>query len=325
MTPLLAFFKLLRPLNLLIIAFTMYAMRWGVLYGLLEKKQYYPPLQYPEWKFALAVLMMVLLAGSGNLINDYFDVRVDRVNKPNRVLVGRQIKRRVVIVAHHALNIIATFIGLYLAYDVHYWPLAFVPIGIAAMLWFYSLKLKKEVFIGNFSIALIVAIVPLWAGIFEIPQISQLLHLTGGSEDTLHNEMWIWMVGYSIFAFLLTLLREVFKDMEDIEGDSKEGFQTIPIAWGLKRTKIYIGFIFFAVLTMILISTYYILSALTSAEWRTIFITMLTIGVITPLLLSWRVIFKAVEKEGFGKASRLAKLTMAGGILIGALLPYWFH
>jgi len=325
MTPLVAFFKLLRPLNLLIIAFTMYAMRWGVLYGLLEKKQYYPPLQYPEWKFALAVLMMVLLAGAGNLINDYFDVRVDRVNKPNRVLVGRQIKRRVVIVAHHALNIIATLTGLYLAYDMHYWPLVFVPIGIAAMLWFYSLKLKKEVFIGNFSIALIVAIVPLWAGIFEIPQISQLLHLTGGSEDTLHNEMWIWMVGYSIFAFLLTLLREVFKDMEDIEGDSKEGFQTIPIAWGLKRTKVYIGIIFFAVLAMILNSTYYILSALTSAEWRTIFITMLTIGVIIPLLMSWRVIFKAVEKEGFGKASRLAKLTMAGGILIGALLPYWFH
>jgi 4-hydroxybenzoate polyprenyltransferase len=325
MTPLVAFFKLLRPLNLLIIAFTMYAMRWGVLYGLLEKKQYYPSLQCPEWKFALAVLMMVLLAGAGNLINDYFDVRVDRVNKPNRVLVGRQIKRRVVIVAHHALNIIATLTGLYLAYDVHYWPIVFVPIGIAAILWFYSLKLKKEVFTGNFSIALIVAVVPLWAGIFEIPQISQLLHLTGGSEDTLHNEMWIWMVGYSIFAFLLTLLREVFKDMEDIEGDSKEGFQTIPIAWGLKRTKVYIGIIFFAVLAMILNSTYYILSALTSAEWRTIFITMLTIGVIIPLLMSWRVIFKAVEKEGFGKASRLAKLTMAGGILIGALLPYWFH
>jgi 4-hydroxybenzoate polyprenyltransferase len=208
---------------------------------------------------------------------------------------------------------------------VHYWPIVFVPIGIAAILWFYSLKLKKEVFTGNFSIALIVAVVPLWAGIFEIPQISQLLHLTGGSEDTLHNEMWIWMVGYSIFAFLLTLLREVFKDMEDIEGDSKEGFQTIPIAWGLKRTKVYIGIIFFAVLAMILNSTYYILSALTSAEWRTIFITMLTIGVIIPLLMSWRVIFNAVEKDGFGKASRLAKLTMAGGILIGALLPYWFH
>ncbi|MBI1265886.1 MAG: hypothetical protein GC193_00500 [Cryomorphaceae bacterium] len=325
MTALVAFFKLLRPINLLIIAFTMYAMRWGVLYGLLEKKQYYPALQYSEWKFALAVLMMVLLAGAGNLINDYFDVRVDRVNKPNRVLVGRQIKRRVVIVAHHALNIIATLIGLYLAYDLQYWPLVIVPIGIAAMLWYYSLKLKKKVFTGNFSIALIVAIVPLWAGIFEIPKISQLLHLTGGSEDNLHNEMWIWMLGYSIFAFLLTLLREVFKDLEDIEGDSKEGFKTIPIAWGLKRTKIYIGILFFAVLTMILVSTYYILTALTSAEWRTIFITVLTIGVLIPLIMSWRVIYKAAEKDGFGKASRLAKLTMAGGILIGALLPFWFH
>lgn len=325
MTPLVAFFKLLRPLNLVIIAFTMYAMRWGVLYGLLEKKEFYPALQYSELKFALSVCMMVLLAGAGNLINDYFDVRVDRVNKPNRVLVGRHIKRRIVIVSHHALNIAATTIGLFLAYDLQRWEFVMLPIGIAALLWFYSLQLKKQVFVGNFTIALIVSIVPLLSGVFDIPQISQLLKLTGGGDDILHKEMWMWMIGYSAFAFLLTLLREVFKDMEDIEGDKKEGFRTIPIAWGLKKTKYYIGILFLFTLTLISVYSYQILIALTTTEWRTVYIIMLSTGVLLPLFMSWGVASMSNDKIGFGKASRLSKLTMAGGILIGALLPFWYQ
>lgn len=325
MTAMVAFFKLLRPMNLIIIAFTMYAMRWGVLYGLLETKQYYPSFQFSEWKFLLAVLMMVLLAGSGNLINDYFDVRVDRVNKPNRVLVGRKIKRRVVMILHHILNVIATFIGFYLAYDQHHWQMIIVPVGISAILWFYSLMLKKRVFIGNFSIALIVSIVPIWAGIFEIPQISKLLTLTGGEHDILHFEMWLWLGGFSVFAFLLTLLREVFKDIEDIEGDKKEGYKTLPIVWGLPKTKVYINIIFSAVLILILSATFNISTGLSTIEWQLIFISMVMIGVIVPLWLGWKEAVRGTQKIHFTKASKLTKLTMAGGILIGALLPFWFH
>ncbi|NNE54469.1 MAG: UbiA family prenyltransferase, partial [Flavobacteriales bacterium] len=160
--------RLTRPLNLLIIVLTMYAMRFGIMRSILELSQTDFELQLSEGSFLLSVIVMVLLAAAGNIINDYFDVRVDRINKPERVLVGRTVKRRVAMVAHHSLNLLAVFISLYLAWKAGIWILFMVPVFMAGSLWSYSLSFKRQFWIGNFIVALMVAIVPLWAGIFEV-------------------------------------------------------------------------------------------------------------------------------------------------------------
>ncbi|MGB1032764.1 MAG: geranylgeranylglycerol-phosphate geranylgeranyltransferase, partial [Flavobacteriales bacterium] len=222
MKGLVAFFRLVRPVNLLIIVFTMVAMRWGVIAELAHDFNPGTKLQMDHWKFVLSVLVMVLLAASGNIINDYFDLKVDRINKPEKVIVGKLVKRRVAMISHHALNALAVLIGFYLAWDSGMYWIGLVPIIMGTLLWFYSLKFKKAPWIGNFVVALMVAVVPLWAGVFEIPLLEQVV----GIHSCMHFNPFVWFTlgGFSLFAFWLTLIREAIKDLEDLEGDSRAGF-----------------------------------------------------------------------------------------------------
>lgn len=308
---LLAFTKLVRPVNLLMIAGTMWIMRWWVLEPLLGG-QGVDSLNYPEWKFSLSVAVAVFIAAAGNIINDYFDVRIDRINKPDRVVIDRGVKRRVAMAAHHACNFLACSIGIFLAWDSGVYILAIVPIFMAASLWFYSTTFKKQPLIGNFVIALMVAIVPLWAGVFEIliqtqlyPQAMQLFG-TG-------RVLWMVLGVFAAFAFLLTLIREALKDLEDVPGDGEAGLSTMPLKWGIPFTKKYIGSLGVVAIVLIL-GAMYTAGVLThtTGGWIALY---LSAAVLVPLVYAvWKGLKGQNQKE-YSLASAASKIAMAGGVL----------
>lgn len=325
MESLIAFIRLLRPINLAIIAFTMYAMRWGLQYTLLIDSSIFSEFQLSEFHFALSVLVMILLAGAGNLINDYFDVKVDRLNKPEKVLVGRKVKRRIVMASHHGFNILATLITAFLAYrHGNLWLIA-IPVFMAASLWFYSMVFKRQFWIGNFVVALMVAVVPVWSGLIELPLMAQTMQVIGGDGSSLTRETWTWLIGYSIFAFLLTLIREVVKDMEDIRGDKAAGFETLPIRWGIRNGKRYTFGLLSILFVGLVFSVFYVTKFTLIAADASLFYTLFAAAVLVPFMLSWYYLAKAKNRIGFHAASNWSKWTMAGGILIAALMPFWLN
>jgi 4-hydroxybenzoate polyprenyltransferase len=260
MNPIIAFIKLIRLPNLIIIVLTQYAIRWGIIYPIIfnfSGGQDIPNvgLKMTEIDFFLLSLSTAMIAAAGYIINDYFDVKVDRVNRPDKIVVGKYIKRRVAMVAHIIINSIAILIGAYLAYTIGVWKLVFIQILSAGALWYYSTTFKKQVIIGNVVVALLAALVPFVAGLYELI----LQHAT--TDDTVNTLLFrleeytpfedveillihvlsyimYWVVGISIFAFVSTMVREIIKDIEDYEGDKKYFSNTLAVVYGKAKAKI---------------------------------------------------------------------------------------
>lgn len=327
------FIRLTRPLNLLIMVFTMAAMRYGVIGGFLKVSS--AELQsmtiapgatifdkvpgnvfthgFPELLFWLLVLSTVLVAAGGNVINDYFDTRIDRVNKPDAVIVGRTVKRRVAMLGHAVLTALGILIGGFVAWRVGQWHLVAIPLLAAGALWTYSTRLKRMFLIGNGLVAVLVALVPLTVGLYEIPALfSQYgASATGinydGSEVEIvfgFHGLWAWIWGFTGFAFLTTLVRELQKDMADIKGDRADGCRTIPIVMGIPWAKaitlFYLGVVIVALLVIRSV-------ALTDrfSYWY------IGAGLVVPLLLTAGLTYAAYTRPEFNRAGQVMKLAMA--------------
>ena len=145
------FLRLVRFPNLVVIALTQYAIRFGIIYPFLQQAEL--DLYLSEKTFGALVLATVLIAAAGYIINDYFDIKLDYLNKPKQMIVGKRIKRRWAMVLHILFNAIGLFLAAYVALSIeHPWLILFQLIS-AALLWFYSVNFKKQVFIGNLIIA----------------------------------------------------------------------------------------------------------------------------------------------------------------------------
>ncbi len=243
----LAFLKLIRIQNLLIIAFTQYAVRWCIIYPIIKVSSTFYALQLSEFHFFLLVLSTIMIAAAGYIINDYFDVRIDKVNKPERMVIDKGVKRRVAIGAHTVINVLAILIALYVAYCIGSWRLALIHFVCAGGLWFYSTTFKRQFLIGNVIIALFTALVPLIAVIYNmIPIYREYIPIEEGLSFI---SVWQYTFALAFFAFITTLLREIIKDIEDVDGDTEYGCKTMPILIGIKATKNIAMFI--ALLTII--------------------------------------------------------------------------
>jgi 4-hydroxybenzoate polyprenyltransferase len=170
MNPIIAFIKLIRLPNLIIIVLTQYAIRYGIIYAILNSvsDDVEVSLLMSNLDFFLLCLSTVMIAAAGYIINDYFDVRVDRVNRPDKIIVGKHLKRRIAMGSHVIINSIAIIIAGYLAYKIGDWKLIFIQLLAAGALWYYSIIFKKQVLIGNIIVALLAALVPFVAGLYEL-------------------------------------------------------------------------------------------------------------------------------------------------------------
>lgn len=265
-------FRLTRVWNLLIIAFSQYftaAM-------LVHKHAIW------DWRLFVLSLSTVFIAAGGYIINDYYDVKIDLVNKPDRVVIGKGITRRYAILLHTVLSILGILLGLLLN-----WRISAINFASVFLLWWYSNDLKRQPFIGNVVVALMTGI-----AIMMVDAIYQ----TG---NTL-------IVIYATFAFFMTLIREIIKDMEDLKGDNTFGCRTLPIIWGLRKTKfmIYIILVIFTVIVLLL--------SFISSKLPEYYFLIFLFPTLALLLIR---LIKADTRKDFAWLSSFCKIIMLLGIL----------
>lgn len=300
-----AFLRLIRIQNLLIIAFTQYMVRWCIVYPELSIRGF--RLQLDDLRFFLLSLSTVMIAAAGYVINDYFDVRIDKVNKPERMVIDKGVKRRVAIGAHTIINILAILIGFYVSYSIGIWKLVALHLVCATGLWFYSTTFKRQFFIGNFVVAAFTAMVPLIVGIYELLPCYKIPHYAESASG--FKYIWIPVLGISFFAFITTLLREIIKDMEDLDGDQEYGCKTMPIILGIRTSKILVIALSFATMGCL---AYIQGLQLFCSDMPSFY--YFTFALQLPFIFLVRKTWKAETKKEFRFAGNTAKFIMLMGV-----------
>jgi len=311
---------------LFIIAFTMWLMRYFVLRPVVEVNEF--ELQLSSFHFFLLVLSTVLIAAAGNVINDYFDQRTDRVNRPKNIIVGVHVKRRVAMLVHQVFNAVGLALAFFVAWKIGMWKLSIVSFFAAGSLWFYSVQFKKELFIGNIIIALLAGLVPLLVGLYEIPLLIKQygtsvreyfqLHRPGEDASLYFQYMFYFILGYSAFAFMLNFIREVQKDIADVKGDSRINARTIPLVYGIKNAKRIVGFLIGAAMVILVVVQQMIVN-------DTYSLIYLAATILLPLAISLVINHRAVKRAAFVKAGNWLKAAMLFGILYSIVHYYIYY
>ena len=301
-----AFFRLIRWPNLLFISLTQ-----SLFYFCIVIPSFYQG--HPEHEnilklneFILLSLSSVLIAAAGYIINDYFDLNIDRVNKPERVVVEKIIKRRWAIIWHWILSGIGIAIGFYLS-----WKLRNIFIGpsnlcCVLLLWSYSTTFKKKLLIGNILISFLTA----WViGVLYLAEF-RLHRFVDPEFHGALSRIYKFTVVYASFAFIISLVREVIKDMEDMEGDARYDCRTMPLVWGLNAAKFFcVSWLTVLVAALIFIQFY----VLQYRWWASVLYCF--IFILLPLLQILRKLYVASISTDYYQLSKLIKAVMLAGIL----------
>jgi 4-hydroxybenzoate polyprenyltransferase len=255
------------------------------------------------------MISTLLIAGGGYVINDIYDRKADRINRPDKLLIGRKLSAKAAKQYYWILTIAGIIIGFYLAISVQYYLLGFIFPIVAILLWYYSTRYQKTVLTGNLLIAIMSGLVVLIVWIFELfallAEPLKYVDVMGSIKIT----GWI-ALAYALFAFLLSLVREVLKDAEDVEGDRESGFRTIPIVHGFGWARGVAAGIEILVIGLLSFAQY----LLFQFDYTLVF-WYLMIAVQTLLLYLLYHTFLASEKEDFHFLSNVAKMIMLAGIL----------
>ncbi len=323
---LIAFFRLIRFQNLIIIGATQYLMRYAILETLLSNiyitgeagisKLAPLDLQLTEFQFLSLVLSTICLTAAGYVINDYFDTKTDLLNRPEKVIVGKLIPRRWTMAIHVTLNAAGILFGFYVSYVLDMIYLGFVFILISGLLWFYSTTYKRQFLVGNILVAILAGLVPFIVVLFEIPPILQVYGPLLNEYQINLGHTVTWVGGFSFFAFFTIFLRELIKDMEDFEGDREFGRRSLPVVLGIKTTRlIVISLIFIMIISLVLLYLCYLQNVLT--------LIYLLLGLIIPLLYTAYRISRATSQHDFHAASNITKLIMLLGLSYALIFRYF--
>jgi len=298
------FLKLVRATNLIFIALTMFLIK----YGLFEP--FKAAITLNLFGFSLLVLAVVSIAASGYVINDIFDVPADIENKPQRTLINTSISEKVAYRLFFILNILGVGLGFYLSNLIgHPGFSAFFIFG-SAILYIYNSQLQQTVLIGNILVSLIVGLVPIGVGLYDL-----LPAITPQNQQT-QWAIFSVLIDYSIFAFLVNLLREIVKDQEDIDGDYNAGYKTLPIVLGKKRTN---KLLFIIGLLPVAYLVHYTYQSLFENIWAVVYALLLLVA---PLLFFLINIWTAEKKSEFTKLSLILKLVLFFGLISIAFLQF---
>ena len=299
--------KLLRWPNLLIIILSQVLLRYYIIKPLLNNSGVELPLEFIN--FLLLVFSFLLMAAAGYLINDYYDIETDRINKPDKALIGRDVSTISVRIVYIVLNVLAIGIGFYLAFEVSYFKLGFVFVAIVFMLWYYSARYKRMVFWGNLVVSVLIGITIFMVWIFEFFALrSNSFDFISAYTDIRMIQYLVW--GVTFFAFLTTLIREMIKDVEDLEGDQRCGFNTMPVAIGKGYSKIIILVFIITTIILLALAQYWLLiKGFSYTFWYLCFTVQLL------LFYTLVIMFKVKDNKDWKYPGNLMKVVMVAGII----------
>ncbi len=295
--------NLIRPVNLIIISLAQYVVHKVLLTSALVENEIQPLLSGSY--LLLFISVTVILAASSYIINDIYDSELDLVNKPNNTFVGKTISKGIALLLYYSLVIIGLIIATYLAYNLNRMPLLIIYPFAVVTLHLYSSNFKKSLLIGNIIVSVFCAFV---IGIVWIGESEGITHLTLKSESYRSLRLLFW--GMVIFAFVSNLIRELIKDVEDMEGDGQHGGRTFPVVYGFSQAlKLIKTLLFFLGILIVIwsISLYTVVGNSTS----------LIIGSILLLIGTYifRLINRSTAAQELRKTSQLMKIFMIIGLL----------
>lgn len=296
-----AFLRLVRWPNLVFIALTQILFEYCI-----YERVFNNEVQINDF-FYLIVLASVLIAAAGYIINDYFDLDIDQINKPEKVVVNSVISRRWVIFWHMFLSLIGIYCSIFALHFSEYWHLILANMCSVIFLWIYSTSLKKELLIGNVLISLLTA----WViGILYFSKYPLNNFPSSHYSSNQNVRFFRLAILYAGFAFVISLIREVIKDLEDMEGDRKYGGRTMPIVWGVNASKVFISVWLIVLITTLIILQLYVIQL---GWWLSIIYCLLLI--VTPLLYVFKKLFSANTATDYHHLSVVIKMVMFTGIL----------
>ena len=299
-----AWLQLIRWKNLLIIFFTQ-LLAW---YCVILPAR---PIILDIGNFLLLSVSTLLIAAAGYIINDYFDIKIDTINRPNKMVLGKFIPRKQAIIAHICLNAVAVILAALLAAKAHHLHWLGLQLTCILLLWFYSTHFKRQFMSGNIVIALLTAFTILTLVVYE-PIVSFHPNAIVGSLP------FLVLCLYAYFSFMLTWMREIVKDMEDYKGDAMEGCTTMPIKWGLQASVIFT----FVLGALSLLPLLFAIPALYQAHFEILSLYIL-VGIALPLAGWCLYLGRKATSAHYAMASRILKLIMISGVF--SLLIYYFQ
>ena len=303
-----AFLKLIRWKNLLLLALVQCLIKYGLLEPFIDL--YGVTTTLKPFGFGILVLTTICLAAAGNVINDIYDLEADRINKPEKVIIGKGIKENKAFNLFITLNVIGVILGYYISYQIGKSGFFGFFVIISGLLYLYSSYLKQYVVIGNLLISALVAVGLLIVGVFELlppitPENSEI-------QITFFNII----LDYAIFAFLINLIREIIKDIEDTDGDLAAEYKTLSTVFSHKTAKTVA-----LALTIISIGAviFYVVKFLYKEN---LVVGYFLVAIVAPLIYIGISIFQATEKKDYSRISSILKLIMLAGICSMILFPF---
>lgn len=304
-----AFFKLIRLPNLIFIALTQALFQVCIYYPLYKG-------QIPAHdtrNFVFLVFASLFIAAAGYIINDYFDINIDEVNKPERMVVDKLISRRWAIAWHFMLSIAGVLLTMLAVPIFQKWYLILANIFCVALLWFYSTTFKRKLLLGNITISLLTA----WTILLIFFSKVSVTDAFGSGFDG-QPKLFRFAFLYAGFAFIISLVREAIKDIEDMPGDEKYGCRTMPIVWGVNATKVYVAVWMIILIAILVVIQVYVLQF--RWWWAVVYCIPF---IILPLLYIFVKLFKASSAQDYHKLSTWTKLVMLTGIL--SMIFFYFY
>ena len=304
--------RLVRWGNLLFLGALVWVMEKWVAVPILNKAAFGE--QVPWYILLLVILATVLIAAGGYVINDYFDVKIDRINRPDELIVTRTISKPAAMRLSIALSAAGIVCGLVIAILLRSCILFII---IPGLLWFYSSSYKRLFMVGNLIIALLAGMTPMVVAMTNVAQL-QLLFAPILPYTTLTHDLYAWLGGFALFAFLLTWMREIVKDMQDQMGDRELECHSMPVVWGDTWTKVFVTMLILITLAVIGHLWYHVLPF--PIGWNSLSTRYIVLGIITPLLGALGLLWAAKIPSDYKNCQLLIKFTMFLGMLYSICL-----
>lgn len=302
--------RLVRWSNLLFLAALVWVMEKWVATPILVKAAFGE--QLPGYILWLIILATVLIAAGGYVINDYFDVKIDRINRPDEVIVTRSISKPAAMRLSMILSGVGIACGIAVAVLLRSLTIGILFVLIPGLLWFYSSSYKRLFMVGNLIIALLAGVTPIVVAMTNVA-VLQLRYETILPYTTLVHDIYAWLGGFALFAFLLTWIREIIKDMQDQMGDRELECHSMPVVWGEKWTKVFVTGLIVVTLAIIGHLWWHILPFPTT--WTSLSTRYIALGIVTPLLCTIWLLWSAKIPSDYKACQQVVKFTMLIGML----------